>query len=172
MEKIIETERLYLRRMHEGDFNHLCETLQDPEVMYAYEHAFSDAEVGEWLNKQMNRYREYGFGLWLMVNAETQEVVGQCGLTMQGVASQQEELEIGYLLNKRFWKYGYATEAAQACKEYAFNALKYDKVVSIIRENNFPSQRVAERIGMEREGRLLKHYHDMDMPHFVYAVYR
>ena len=70
---ILETDRLILREMSQADFPDLCKILQDEEVMYAYEHAFSVAEVQEWLDRQLQRYREYGFGLWaaLAVYQET-----------------------------------------------------------------------------------------------------
>ena len=47
---ILETKRLYLREMNQDDFDSLCKILQDEEVMYAYEGAFQDAEVKEWLD--------------------------------------------------------------------------------------------------------------------------
>lgn len=48
---ILETERLYLREINQKDFKSLCKILQDEETMYAYEGAFSDAEVQEWLDR-------------------------------------------------------------------------------------------------------------------------
>lgn len=60
---ILETERLKLREMNQGDFPALCKILQDEEVMYAYEHAFDDGEAQQWLDNQMKRYHKYGFGL-------------------------------------------------------------------------------------------------------------
>ena len=81
--RILETERLYLRRMGTEDFPALCRILQDEEVMYAYEGAFTDAEAEEWLNRQLARYQKWGFGLWAVILKETDEMIGQCGLTMQ-----------------------------------------------------------------------------------------
>ena len=52
---ILETERLYLREMNQSDFDSLCSILQDEDTMYAYEGAFSDDEVQEWLDKQIFR---------------------------------------------------------------------------------------------------------------------
>lgn len=52
---VLETKRLYLRKMNQGDYDALCRILQDPEVMYAYEHAFSDEEVQDWLDRQIRR---------------------------------------------------------------------------------------------------------------------
>ena len=57
---ILSTERLYLREMEPSDFEALCAMLQDKEVMYAYEHAFSDEEAWDWLNRQISRYRSLG----------------------------------------------------------------------------------------------------------------
>lgn len=168
---IFETERLYLRELNQSDFNSLCKILQDDETMYAYEGAFSDQEVQEWLDRQLSRYRQYGFGLWAVVLKETGEVIGQCGLTMQPWKNE-ELLEIGYLFQRQFWHNGYATEAASACKKYAFEVLKADEVCSIIRDTNLPSQKVAERNGMTKADAWTKHYRGVDMPHFRFVAYR
>lgn len=171
-EKVIfETERLYFRELNQNDFGAICKIMQDDETMYAYEGAFSDQEVREWLDRQLSRYREYGFGLWAVVLKETGEVIGQCGLTMQPWKND-EVLEIGYLFQRQFWHNGYATEAAAACKKYAFEVLKADEVCSIIRDTNLPSQRVAERNGMTKKDAWTKHYRGVDMPHFRFVAYR
>ncbi len=169
MGRILETERTYLRELTLDDYDDLCEILQDKEIMYAYEHAFSDAEVQGWLDKQRERYKRDGFGLWAVIDKETERFIGQVGLTLQLVEGQ-EELEIGYLIKRKYWHRGFATEAAVACREYAFNLLKRDRVVSIIRDNNYASQRVAIRVGMKIEKMFVKRYYNMDMPHYVYAI--
>lgn len=168
---IFETERLFLRELNENDFGALCKIMQDEETMYAYEGAFSDEEVEEWLDRQLSRYREYGFGLWAVVLKETGEVIGQCGLTMQPWKNEKV-LEIGYLFQRQFWHNGYASEAAAACKKYAFEVLKADEVCSIIRDTNLPSQKVAERNGMTKADEWTKHYRGVDMPHFRFVAYR
>lgn len=144
---ILKTERLYLREMNQADFNSLCEILQDEDTMYAYEGAFSDNEVQEWLDKQISRYQKWKFGLWAVILKETNKMIGQCGLTMQPW-KEKEVLEIGYLFNRSYWHKGYATEAAKACKKYAVEILKADEVCSIIRDTNIASQNVAVRNGM------------------------
>ena len=62
-EMILETKRLLLRELKQDDFDDICKLLQDPIVMYAYEGAFSKKEVQEWLDKQLRRYQNDGFGL-------------------------------------------------------------------------------------------------------------
>lgn len=98
-------------------------------------------------------------------------MIGQCGVTVQD-CNGREVLEVGYLFCKDFWGQGYATEAAKACRDYAFTHLHTDEVFSIIRDNNFPSQRVAERNGMRPHGSFTKHYYGIDMPHIVYSIRR
>ena len=157
---ILESERLYLREMDHGDIEALCEILQDEEVMYAYEHAFSDEEVRQWLEKQLTRYKNDGFGLWAVILKATGSMIGQCGLTLQD-CNGRNVVEVGYLFAKKYWHNGYATEAASACKEYAFNVLGIDEVYSIIRDNNEPSMNVAKRNGMLPKEKLVKYYYGM-----------
>lgn len=168
---ILETKRLYLRKMNQSDYDALSKMLQDEETMYAYEGAFSDEETQEWLDRQIKRYSDYGFGLWAVVLKETDEMIGQCGLTMQQWNDRQV-LEIGYLLQRAYWHKGYATEAAKACREYAFSKLNADEVFSIIRDTNTASQNVALRNGMTVVGQMVKHYRGVDMPHYIYSVKR
>ena len=120
---IFETERLYLRKLNQGDFANLCTILQDETAMYAYEHAFSGEEVQEWLDRQITRYQTDGFGLWAVLLKGTNTFIGQAGLTMQDAGNGRRVVEIGYLFRQDYWHNGYATEAAQGCKRYAFETL-------------------------------------------------
>ena len=167
----LETERLYLREMNQRDYKSLCKILQDEKTMYAYEGAFGDTEVQEWLDRQISRYQKWNFGLWAVILKETDEMIGQCGLTMQPWKGR-EVLEIGYLFNKAYWHKGYATEAARACKKYAFEQLDRDKVYSIIKSDNLSSIKVAESIGMNKEDEFITQYYNGDMLHFFYSVHR
>jgi len=157
--------------MRRTDFPALCRILQDEEVMYAYEGAFSDSETQEWLDKQISNYKEYGFGLWAVLLKVTGEMIGQCGLTMQNYR-ETKVLEVGYLFQKAFWHKGYATEGAIACRDYAFEKLNAEEVFSIIRDTNIASQNVAARNGMTKVDTITKHYRGIDMPHYLFSVKR
>ena len=156
---ILQTERLLLREMTQEDFPALCCILQDEQTMYAYEGAFNDTEVREWLDRQIKRYAEDKVGLWGAVLKENGELIGQCGITMQPYREQTVP-EIGYLIRKNFWHKGYATEAARSCADYASHILGIKRIYSIIRDNNLPSQGVA----------IVKHYRGIDMPHIVFSM--
>lgn len=168
---LLETERLSLREMTQADYPSLCRILQDEQVMYAYEGAFSDAEIQEWLDRQISRYQKWQFGLWAVILKETGELIGQCGLTMQPW-KEGEVLEIGYLFERTHWHNGYALEAANVCKKYAFETLNASEVCSIIRDTNIASQNVAIRNGMTMRDKWIKHYKGVDMPHYRYVVCR
>lgn len=168
---VLETQRLYLREITQDDYEALGKILQDEETMYAYNGAFSAGETQEWLDRQIARYQKYGFGLWAVILKENDEMIGQCGLTMQPW-NDREVLEIGYLLRKDCWHKGYAIEAAKACREYAFAELQADEVCSIIRDTNTASQKVAVRNGMIVTEKWTKHYRGIDMPHYLYSVKR
>ena len=168
---MLETERLILRELQPSDYDALCRIMQDEQTMTAYEGAFSDEEVQAWLDRQLERYRKWGYGLWAVILKETDAMIGQCGLTMQPWKGQ-EVLEIGYLFERGYWHRGYATEAARACKAYAFDILNMKEVCSIIRDTNTASQNVALRNGMQRADSWVKHYRGVDMPHGRYVVWR
>lgn len=164
-----ETERLLLRKMVRSDYLDICKILQDEEVMYAYEGAFSDEEVQNWIDRQQLRYQQDGFALNAVILKENRKIIGQCGLTVQEIPGRKV-LEIGYLFQKAYWHNGYAAEAAKACKEYAFHTLNADEVFSIIRDSNIASQNVAKRNGMKQVASFTKYYRGIAMPHFVFSV--
>lgn len=168
---IKQTKRLLLREMTTADLTALADILQDEQTMYAYEGALSDAETREWLDRQLARYQEDGFGLWAVVLKENGKMIGQCGISWQDAGGKQV-LEIGYLFNRAYWHKGYAIEAANWCKRHAFDILNADEVYSIIRDTNHASMNVAMRAGMTIRGRFIKHYRGVDMPHIIFSVKR
>lgn len=169
MKQILTTKRLILRELTPGDYDALCVMLRDKDVMYAYEHAFSAEEAHEWLNRQLDRYKTDGFGLWAVILRENGRLIGQCGITKQDVGGKTVR-EVGYIFDKNFWHRGYAAEAAVACKNYAFDVLGESEVYSIIRVGNEASVKVALANGMKPVGQIIKHYYGMDMPHIVYMA--
>jgi RimJ/RimL family protein N-acetyltransferase len=144
---ILETERLRLRELTEGDLDFVAAMLGDAEVTRYYPKRYSREEAAEWMERQRGRYLRDGHGLWLVEAREDATPVGQIGLVMQTVAGVQVP-EVGYLLHRPYWKHGYATEAARGVRDHAFTVFRYARVVSLIRPENTPSQAVAARLGM------------------------
>ena len=166
---IIETERLILREMTLDDLSATREIVCDELTMSAFNGAWSEEENLEGLQKQLHNYRKDGFGRWAVVLRDTGALIGICGL-MWCDTDIDKVLEIGYLFNRRYWHKGYATEAAIACKGYAFDVLKHGEVFSLIRDSNLASMNVAIRTGMLARRRFVKHYKGVDMPHYVFSV--
>jgi RimJ/RimL family protein N-acetyltransferase len=147
MDVVLETDRLRLREMTRDDLDFVATMMGDPEVSRYYERRFARADAEQWLERQLTRYARDGHGLWLAIDCASGEPVGQVGLMLQEVEGVTHP-EIGWLLHRPCWGRGYATEAALAIREAAFDRWQYDHVISLIRPVNVPSQRVALRIGM------------------------
>jgi ribosomal-protein-alanine N-acetyltransferase len=163
---IIETERLLLREFVPGDMGALSAVLSDPEAMRYYPAPLDRAGVAEWIERNRRRYLETGHGLWAVVLKSSGAVIGDCGLTRQTV-DDVDEIELGYHVRRDLWGRGYAPEAARACRDYGFDQLGIDRLISLVRIGNLPSRRVAEKIGM----RLWKEVMWRNLPHWVLVIH-
>ena len=152
---VLETARLRLRRMSLDDLDFVAEMLAHPEVMRFYPKCHTRSESAQWIERQVARYERDGHGLWLALERASRAPVGQIGLTLQPVEGRAEP-EVGWLLHRPYWKRGFATEAALAVRDHAFETLGMARVISLIRPVNTPSQAVALRLGA-RPGRRVQH---------------
>ena len=142
----LETKRLILRPMLESDFDALLLIFIDPKVMAAFDHPpFTHEQMSRWLNRNLEHQNEFGYGLFSVILKETGELIGDCGLE---VMEDMGAAELGYDFRSDFWNQGYATEAATAMRDYAFDVLKLPQLISLIRVGNVASKRVAEKVGM------------------------
>ena len=144
---ILQTSRLLLRELVAQDAAALEKVLGDPVAMQYYPAAFDRNAVEEWIKRNIDRYERDGHSFWAMTLKSSAELIGDCGCPLQEVEGRNE-IEIGYHVRRDLWGKGYATEAAQACMEYAFNKLGAERVISMIRPENQQSRRVAEKNGM------------------------
>ncbi|MGB4776949.1 GNAT family N-acetyltransferase [Microbacterium sp.] len=168
---ILSTARLDLRELTDADVPALAAILTDPVAMAAYEGAFTNEEVADWLHRQRERYARDGFGLWAVVERETGEMIGQCGITRQRI-DDDEVIEVGYLFQRAHWHHGYAAEAASACRDWAFENLAIDALYAKVRSTNVASMNVAIRLGMTVRRTFISHYRGVDMPHLAFALSR
>jgi [ribosomal protein S5]-alanine N-acetyltransferase len=149
---IAETERLLLRHFHVGDAAAMNCVFCDAEVMRFGRGAQTSEWVKEWLLGCLEKYHQtWGFGHWAVVEKASHETLGLCGLAQYPDIDGQTEIEIGYRLARPYWGKGYATEAAKAVRDYGFNTLGFDRLVSIIDPRNVASNGVAEKLGMQYE---------------------
>ncbi len=102
----------------------------------------------EWINRQLGRYEEDGFGMLAAIEKETGDLIGMTGIISREVNGVQEK-EIGYSYFPRTWGKGYATEAAQQMHKFGKENKLNKRFVSMIHLENFASMRVAEKNGMK-----------------------
>ncbi len=165
--RVIQTQRLSLREFELEDTDALAAILSDPETMRYYPMSFDRAAVVDWILRNRTRYANDGYGLWAMILKATGDLIGDCGLVRQSVDGLNE-IEIGYHVRRDLWGQGYASEAAQACRDYGFANLKVERLISLIRPENLASCRVAEKNGMT----IWKETTRADLLHYVYAIER
>ena len=163
---MIETERLFLRELREDDFEALFKVLSDSDSMRHYSYTFDEARVKNWIQRNMERYRIFGFGLWAVCLKETGELIGDCGLTMQMINGKIKP-EIGYHIRRDRQRNGYAKEAAAAVRDWTFRSTPFREIYSYMKSANIPSARTAPAYGC----RQVAAYEDAsDGPTLVFAI--
>ena len=144
---VLETKRLVLREMNTDDYEALYAVLADSDIMQHYPYTFDEKRVRGWIERNMNRYRKDGFGLWAVCLKETGELIGDCGLTLQNIEGEILP-EIGYHIRRDCQRKGYASEAAIAVRNWAFLNTDYPALYSYCKNTNTPSIKTAESTGM------------------------
>jgi len=147
----IETERLWLRPMCGDDLDALLRIFTDGRVMAAFaSEPFNRAQMQGWLDRNLQHQEQYGFGLFAVIDKVDGALIGDCGLEIMEVEGDQEA-ELGYDFLSTHWDRGLATEAATAVRDHAFGVLGLTRLISLIRQGNDASRRVAEKVGMQHE---------------------
>ena len=152
---ILETPRLRLRhlRLDETDIPAILAIFGDPVAMEFFPRIYDRTDVEQFIGRQLHRYANDGFGLWAVVLSSNGQVIGDCGLARQ-LVNDVDEVEVGYHINRSYQRQGYATEAALGCMQFGFGKLGFSRLISMIRPENVPSRRVAEKNGMTVEAEL------------------
>ena len=162
------TERLRIRPLTLHDAVAWEEFTSDPiATRYFLELSQEDpqADALKAMKRQLYRYKMGEFGMQALELIDTGELIGQCGLIAK-VLDGKSILEIGYLLLRRHWGQGFATEAAMFFKSFAASHKIAEEVHSLIHIDNTASMAVAERNGMERIGQSVTE----GVPVFVYQT--
>ncbi|WP_454785482.1 GNAT family N-acetyltransferase [Legionella sp. WA2024007413] len=150
MNRIIETERIFLRPFCIEDIERFAEICANPNVMRYIGDGkpVSRDVIAEKIPEWIELYKKQKYGLMGLVMKETDELIGFCGFIHQAV-DESEYIELGYRLDEAYWGKGIATEAAVAVRDYAFNVLGIPMLISIINHKNEASKRVAKKVGMQ-----------------------
>ena len=154
---IIETNRLFLREMNLDDYDALYAVLSDSDIMRHYPHTFDEARVRNWIHRNIERYRVFGFGLWAVCLRADGRMIGDCGLTIQNVDGAFLP-EIGYHIARACQRKGYAKEAARAVRDWTFEHTPFGMVYSYMKKDNIASCATARANDM----RYLNEYTDKE----------
>jgi RimJ/RimL family protein N-acetyltransferase len=154
--------------MRTADLDALYMIFTDPRVMASFGgELFTPVQMQGWLRRNLQHQEQYGYGLFSVILKESGLLIGDCGLEQVDVDGEQAA-ELGYDFRSDYWNHGYATEAAIAVRDYAFNSLGLSRLISLIRVGNLASKRVAEKVGMA----LLEEMTRYDIRYWKYGMPR
>lgn len=172
-EIILGTERLQLRRWKTEDLEQFVELNQDPEVRNYLPNPYTPSRACEVFELIEEEFQKRGYSLMAVDEKMSGNFIGYVGLHHTQLSFMTEEIvEIGWRLKKEFWGRGYATEAAKACLEYAFNDLELSEIYSFTAELNTPSRKVMEKLGMTFIREFLSEHVDDGHPLQKHVLYK
>lgn len=145
----LETPRLNLRLMKLSDLDDLLNIFGDPKVMASFNtDPFERKQMEGWVHGNLAHQEKHGYGLFSVILKSNNILIGDCGLEHMEVGGELTT-ELGYDFRSEYWNQGFATEAAMAVRDYAFDELSLPSLISLIRTGNQASKRVSEKIGMQ-----------------------
>lgn len=150
-ETILETKRLLLRKWTNDDLDELFEILRDREVVRFIGDGkpFDREQTLEFIEAMEKCFREHGFSRWKIIEKSSGKIIGSCGF---GKFDELESPELGYLLARRFWGKGYATEITEGVMLYGFNNLGFREIIALTDLENTASQNVLRKLGFSSRG--------------------
>ncbi len=161
----LETDDLILRAFRDTDLDDYAAMLADPKIVRHIRDGEPYTREESWRSMAFfhGHWSLRGYGMWAVEHKETHRCIGRVGLhNPEGWPG----LEVGWLIDSEYWGQGYATQGARASLDYAFSILNAEQVLSLIKDDNLASIRVAEKIGETfiREDTLL------GFDHHVYGI--
>lgn len=154
MNIIIETVRLRIREIKSGDLDSLLEIYRNSQNM-----AFIPNSDFKWTKEDLkqkydriNQDYTNGFGIFAIELKNENEIIGEAGLFNS--FQNTKHLELGYIIDSRYWKKGYGTEVCKLLINYGFQELKLKKLSARMFKQNTASRKLSEKCGMRlvREG--------------------
>ena len=146
----INTRRLRLRPYVLADLDSVHRFLGDPDTMNFYPLPYTREKVASVIERNQKTWEESQFGLMVVIEKLSNEVVGDCGITVQTIDGVNE-FEVGYRFAKEFWGKGFGGEVASAVIQYGFQTLGLRRLCSYMPASHRQSRRVAEKVGMTLE---------------------
>ncbi|WP_249709497.1 GNAT family N-acetyltransferase [Bacillus cereus] len=161
--KVIHTKRLFMRKPLIEDVEQFYSILKEEVVgkWLAKSRGMSKGEAKDYIMQLISHWEQYNFGVWLLVNRNTGELLGHCGLRK---IDETGEIEIMYVLDPEYWGNGYASEAAKASIQYAKEMMNVKRIIARVKVANENSKKLLRNLGftythdVDHSGRLLSYF--------------
>jgi RimJ/RimL family protein N-acetyltransferase len=154
----LETDRLLLRQWKPADREPFAKLNADPKVMEFFPNMLSREASDAFIDRIQALIEKQGWDLWAVEIKNTQQFIGYVGLHVPNYELPFNPcVEVGWRLAYEFWGKGYAPEAASVALKFGFESLNLAEVVSFTTLSNVRSQRVMEKIGMQRSPETFRH---------------
>jgi ribosomal-protein-alanine N-acetyltransferase len=167
----VETERMVLERLRLAHLEEVSSLLRDPRVAatgWPRGQPPSERDVVSSLEDKERHWERRGFGMWLMRDRATGEMVGRGGLQWTTYVRELDEVEVGWSVVPECWGQGFATELALASRDVAFGPLGLEEIVAFTTPDNLASRRVMEKAGFSYERDIVH----VGMEHVLYRLRR
>ncbi len=153
-EYLFKTARLGFRLLQPKDIDYFADLNGDPDVRAFFPDFIQNRQQSKKrMEELIGYYKDNSLPCFLMFLLESDEFVGRCGFG----PIETGEIEVGYLLHKKFWGQGYATEALSTVLEWAKKNIDSDEIIAFAPVDHIASQRVMEKCGM--------HFYKSDIGH-------
>jgi RimJ/RimL family protein N-acetyltransferase len=152
---MLKTERLILRRQAVGDVQALVDLWSNPEVTRYMGGPRDRKKLKAIFDETAQDPFKDAYDLWPVLEKDTGRVVGHCGV-LDKLVDGSQVFELVYVFSPQVWGRGYATEMAQALRDYAFKAMSLPRLIALIEPENRASARVAEKVGMQFESEIIR----------------
>ena len=149
---MLETKRLTMRSWQASDLEPFAALNSDPETMKHFPAPLGKAASDALAAHCQSLIDEFGWGFWAVEEKESNAFIGFVGLNRPSADLPFAPcVEIAWRLARNFWGKGYATEAANAALSFGFGRLSLEEIVAFTTLSNWRSQKVMERLFMQRD---------------------
>jgi [ribosomal protein S5]-alanine N-acetyltransferase len=153
MKIMLETPRLILREMNEGDSDALWELDSDPEVhrYLGNKPVQSKDEIKKQIENSLRQYKENGIGRWAAIEKESGNFIGWTGLKLVKNETNKHVnyYDLGYRFIRKYWGKGYAFETALASIKHAFITMQLKEIYAMADIKNLASNKVLQKSGLK-----------------------
>lgn len=142
---LIKADNLEFRPFVESDLDYLLMLDSDPETMRFFPDGVrSRQQIENNIKKYITAYNEKGYSTFMVFDIHTDEFIGRAGFG----DIETGEIEVGYLVLKKYWGKGYASSILKILLVWAKNNIKKDKIIAFAPVDHIASERVMQKADM------------------------